>query len=160
MTQSARRKTPPSSDIAVCETEHAQVCHQRLFALDNASYRRAGARITEQLASMPLDHAVRLHIAGGWEMIAALAAWSSSRPEQHEVFEVLRRCGVTDEELAPFRGADINDLLPWLYYAKRFDVLRRVCGTAKAKTEAKLGRKHLLVHCHLVSDDGIVASSL
>nr|MDA8078658.1 hypothetical protein [Nitrospiraceae bacterium] len=79
-----------------------------------------------------------------------------------EVFSLMKRASVADAELAPFRDADINDIFPSLYYGRRFDILRKVCHAAKAKAEAKINRKNLLVYCHLASEDvaRIVASNL
>jgi len=58
--------------------------------------------------------------------------------------------------------SEIRDLLPWLYYSRKFDILRRICNAARTKAEAKVGRKGLHIYCHLVSDESqrIIASSL
>jgi N-acetyl-anhydromuramyl-L-alanine amidase AmpD len=75
---------------------------------------------------------------------------------------LIKKAGIGDAEIAPFKKSEVGDIFPWLYYGKRFDVLRRVCNTAKTRIESKLERKKLLVYCHLVMDDAgtIVASNL
>jgi hypothetical protein len=72
---------------------------------------------------------------------------------------LLRKAGAEDDALRPFKESGVDHLFPWLYYNRRFDILKRVCTAAKAMAESRIGRK---VHCHLVSDEEakIVASSL
>jgi len=91
-----------------------------------------------------------------------VALWTSARPPVFDVISLLKKAGVGEAELLPFKTADINDLFPWLYYGRKFDVVRKVCSVAKAKTEAKITGKYVPVICHLLSDDTerIVASSL
>jgi hypothetical protein len=91
-----------------------------------------------------------------------IALWTTSRPLIFDVVSLLKKSGADDAELVPFKTCDINDLFPWLYYGKKFDILRKICNAAKTKTEARIGSKHLHVVCHMVADDSlrIVASSL
>jgi N-acetyl-anhydromuramyl-L-alanine amidase AmpD len=91
-----------------------------------------------------------------------VALWTPGRPPVHDVLGLLKRAGVGDDEIAPFKKSEVADLFPWLYYGKRLDVLRRVCNTAKTRIDSKLERKKLLVYCHLSMDDAgrIVASNL
>jgi len=57
---------------------------------------------------------------------------------------------------------DTINLFPWLYYGKRFDVLRKICFAAKTNAERHVRNREMRVHCHLSSADTnrIVASSL
>jgi hypothetical protein len=104
----------------------------------------------------------KLHISAGWENILKIAIWTSDRPLIHEVIALIKKSGVSEEDLGPFNEADINDIFPWLYYSNRFDVLRKICNAAKSRIESKINSKKVLIYCHLVSDDTgkIVASSL
>ena len=140
----------------------AKKSHRHLFSLDEACYRSAGEDMVGSVLSVDLKDVARLHISVCWEMMVRMALWTSGPPLIHDVLALLRKAGVADEELSPFIAADVRDLFPWLYYGKRFDVLRKICNLAKAKTESKLGNKKLLVYCHLVSDEAekIVASNL
>lgn len=149
-------------EIVLYRGEAAKRYHRHLFSLDDACYRSAGDDMVRTILSVDLNGISRLHIAAGWETVVGIALWTSGRLPVHEVLSLLRKAGVTDEELQPFRQADVRDLFPWLYYGNRFDVLRKVCNIAKSKIEAKLGRKGILVYCHLVADEAekIVASNL
>ena len=79
-----------------------------------------------------------------------------------DAFFLLRNTGISREELLPFRDSDISDLFPWLYYGKRFDILRKICVAAKTNAERHIKNRDTRVHCHLSSVDTnrIVASSL
>lgn len=140
----------------------AKRSHRHLFCLDEACYRSAGEDMVGSVLSVDLKDVSRLHISVCWETMVRMALWTSGPPSIHDVLALLRKAGVADEELPPFIAADVRDLFPWLYYGKRFDVLRKICNLAKAKTESKLGKKKLLVYCHLVSDEAgtIIASNL
>ena len=140
----------------------AKRSHRHLFRLDEACYRNAGEDMVGSVLSVDLKDVSRLHISVCWETMVRMALWTSGPPPIHDVLALLKKAGVADEELSPFIAADVRDLFPWLYYGKRFDVLRKICNLAKAKTESKLGKKKLLVYCHLVSDEvgTIIASNL
>ncbi len=114
------------------------------------------------ILSVDLANISKLHISAGWEAMLEAALWTLGRPSVHDVLALLKKAGIGDDEIAPFRKSEVADLFPWLYYGKRFDVLRRVCNTAKARIDSKLERKKLLVYCHLSEDHTgrIVASNL
>jgi hypothetical protein len=151
-----------SGEIVLHQGDVAKRSHRQLFALDEACYRSVGSDMVRSVLSVDLEDVSRLHISAGWEAMVCTALWSSPAPPIRDVIALLKKAGAGDEELAPFAAADLHDIFPWLYYGKRFDVLRKICNIAKAKTEAKLGKKKLLVYCHLVSDEEekIIASNL
>ncbi|MHB8880107.1 MAG: hypothetical protein ACYC69_01200 [Thermodesulfovibrionales bacterium] len=151
-----------SNEIVIYEGAAAGASHKELFQLADSHYFPAGPDIVQSLSSCVTDDLAKLHVAAGWETILRVALWTSRRPLIHDVLALLKKTGIAEAELSPFRTADINDLFPWLYYGKRFEVLRKICNKAKARAEAGLEKKMLLVYCHLVSDETgrIVASSL
>ncbi len=150
------------TEIVICEGEAAAKAHRQLFTLNETSYRMADGDILRALSSSVTEDLTKLHIAAGWEPMLQVALWTSRRPLLIDVLGLLKKTGVTETELLPFRGADINDIFPWLYYGKRFETLRKIANRAKTKAESALERKKLLVYCHLVAEDTgqIVASSL
>ena len=150
------------TEMVLCQGEAAKKAHKSLFFFDDACYVPVAGDMIGSVLSSVHENLNKLHISAGWEAILKVALWASGEPGTHDVLNLLKKAGITDDELAPFRKSDIHDILPWLYYGKRFDVLRRICNTAKAKAESKVDRKKLIVYCHLVSDeaDRIVASSL
>jgi hypothetical protein len=161
-TSGTETRSGVSGEIVLYQGEAAKRSHRQLFSLNDACYRSAGDDMVRKILSVDLKGVSRLHISARWETIVGIALWTPGSPPAHEVLALLRKAGVTDEELLPFVAADVRDLFPWLYYGNRFDVLRKVCNIAKARTEAKLGRKNLLVYCHLVSseEEKIIASNL
>ncbi len=150
------------NEIVLYRGESSRQSHKALFALADSCYIPLGHDIIGDIFSAAGEGITKLHILAGWEEMLKVALWSSARPTHAEVFSLMKRASVDDAELAPFRDADINDIFPSLYYGKRFDILRKVCHAAKAKAEAKISKKNLLVYCHLASEDvsRIVASNL
>lgn len=103
----------------------------------------------------------RLHVVVNWTDLVRLTSWKTD-PGLGDLFLILRNAGVRKEELAPFKNSEVDDLFPWLYYGKRFDVLRRLCQAARANVERHSSQKDMRVYTHLVSEEthSIVASSL
>lgn len=130
--------------------------------MNEACYRMADGDLLGVVSASVTEDLTKLHIAAGWEAILRVALWTSRRPLLIDVLGLLKKVGITESELLPFRNADINDIFPWLYYGKRFEALRKIANRAKAKAESALEKKKLLVYCHLVAEDTeqIVASSL
>ena len=138
------------------------MAHQELFRLNSRCYRLTGGDILTSVLSAVEEDTTKLHIAAGWESLLRVALWTPKRPLLHDVLGLLKKTGISEQELLPFQKADIADLFPWLYYGKRFETLRKLVNRAKSRAEAAVDRKLLLVYCHLVSEDTgrIVASSL
>lgn len=134
--------------------------HKNLYHFSESSYIITGEDLRGSLMGFTGDFS-RLHIASTWTIMVGLALWKA-KPQRGDMFLLLRNAGIRDEDIAPFRGSEVGDIFPWLYYGKRYDVLRKVCLTAKASTERYLKEKDARVHCHLVLEDVplIIASSL
>jgi hypothetical protein len=112
-------------------------------------------------ADNPDCREIRLHVAVDWDTLLHLSAGKDTL-RWPDLYLVLKDAGVKPEEMQPFRDAPPADLFPWLYYGKRFDVLRKLCLQAKRKLDTRLAAHDVRTVCHLVGDDGsrIVASSL
>lgn len=151
-----------TKELVIYEGEAARKSHKEMFSFDDSYYEKSGADIVKSLTGAARGDISKIHIAAGWESILRVALWTSSRPLIHDVLGLLKKTGVGDAELSPFKHADIQDLFPWLYYGKKFETLRKVCNRARARAEAGLEKKKLLVYCHLVSEEtgAVVASSL
>jgi hypothetical protein len=166
MRQSSKEQREKPSDayreVALVQNDTARKAHQELFSFDDSRYIVSGSDIRESIASLAVQGVDKLHIAVDWEHVLRVALWRSSVPPVFEVIHLLKRLGAAESELAPFRTSDINDLFPWLYYGKKFDILRKLCNAAKARAESGAGRTHPQIICHLVAEDTlrIVASSL
>lgn len=149
-------------EVVLVHHEAARKAHQELFSFDDRRYVVCSGNMLESFLSLAAQGIDRVQIAADWEHILMLALWTSARPRIFDVLSLLKKSGARDAELVPFKSSDVNDLFPWLYYGKKFDILRRVCNAAKARAESGTGRGHVRVICHLVADDAgrIVASSL
>ena len=134
--------------------------HKNFYHFSDSSYIITGEDLMESITGFRGDLS-RLHIASTWTIMAGIAMWKA-RPHRGDMFLLLRNAGIKAEELTPFGESEVGDIFPWLYYGRRFDVLRRICQTAKASTERYLKDKDARVHCHLVAEDTphIIASSL
>ena len=147
-------------EMVFATSEGSRDAHRELYRFDEQSYIIVTENLLETLAAFRgnLD---RLHVSTNWDDIIRLATWKSE-PKTGDLFLLLRNMGLESEELMPFREADVADMYPWLYYGKRFDVLRKLCFAAKANVEKYIGNKEVRIHCHLASEDTnrIVASSL
>lgn len=159
--------TEPSGINAVREVvlslnELSARAHKELYSFEDRRYIMSGPDLLASVLSAAENSADRLHIVTDWENLLKIALWSSADPPLFDVISLLKKSGAAEAELQPFMKSEISDLLPWLYYSKKFDILRRICIAAKAKTEIKVNKKGLHIYCHLVSDESrsIIASSL
>jgi len=161
-TFSAETRSGTVKEVVLYQGEAAKRSHQNLFSLDDSCYCLTGESIVASIISINLENVSKLHISAGWEAMLEVALWTTVKPPVHDVIVLLKRAGIGDDEIAPFKKSEVGDILPWLYYGKRFDVLRRICNTAKTRIDSKLERKKLLVYCHLSTDEAgsIIASNL
>lgn len=163
-------------ELVICDGAISKDAHQCLFHFEDDCYLIAddesgvfnsvstivGALSIGKPLSKPPGSFNKMHVSMSWENTLKLALWQEKKPGAGEVFSLLGNAGLSSRELQPFGKSDINDLFPWLYYGKRFDVLRKVCREVKRKMEERLKGSSMRVDCHIVAADtaGIVASSL
>lgn len=148
------------SDIVFASSEASRIAHRELYHFEEQAYIIVTENLLETLAGFK-GHLNRLHVSTSWVDTVRLATWKSE-PEVGDILLLLRNMGLRSEELRPFRGAAVSDLFPWLYYGRKFDLLRKLCFTAKGNVERHIRNKEVIIHCHLTSEDTnrIVASSL
>ena len=160
MKESRGHNVPPIAEVVLASDETSRNAHKELYHFSDGSYRIVGDDLLETVAGFEGEKS-RLHISSNWVDIIRLATWRS-RPNPGDVFFLLRTMGIGAEELLPFRDSAITDLFPWLYYGKKFDILRKICLAAKTNAERHIKNRDTRVHCHLSSGDisRIVASSL
>jgi len=149
-------------EVVISLNEVSVRAHKELYSFEDRRYIMSGADLLASILSAAEKGVDRLHIATNWENLLRIALWSSGKPPLFDVISLLKKSGVAEAELQPFRKSEISDLLPSLYYGGKFDILRRVCYAARTKAEAKANRRGLHIYCHLVSDESrrIIASSL
>ncbi|MBF0506294.1 MAG: hypothetical protein HQL09_05610 [Nitrospirae bacterium] len=159
-----------SRELVICDSELSRGAHKELFRFRDEAYVIGEADtifntilgLVEAFNSAPEFSPARIHIVLGWENILKVYVWKSTRPSAGDTFILLKNSGVSQQDLQPFKKADINDLFPWLYYGKQFSVLKKVCHAAKKQMENHLSDHKIRVDGHLVAEDSkrIVASSL
>lgn len=149
-------------EVVLIHDERARKAHQELFSFDESRYVLSTGSMVASFQALADQGISRIHIAADWEHILMIAFWTDAKPGIFDVLSLLRKSGARETELHPFKSSDINDLFPWLYYGKKFDILRRVCSAAKQRAEAGSRGGQVHVICHLVADDTcrIAASSL
>ena len=149
-------------EVVLAHDELSAHAHKELYDFEDSCYIMTGNDLLALIRSFAEKGADRLHIATDWENLLRIALWSPAKPSLFDVISLLKKSGAAEVELQPFMRAEINDLLPWLYYGRKVDILRRICIAAKTRAEGKVNRKGLHIFCHLVSDESrrIIASSL
>lgn len=160
--QSGTERKEEFREIVLFDDTRARASHKTLFSLDDACYIQSTVNILESILGAAHAGLSRLHISAGWENMLKIAIWTSRRPMIHEALAILKKAGLKEEDLMPFLNAQTDDLFPWLYYGKRFDILRKICLFAKTKIEANIDTRNVLVYCHLVSAESetIIAGNL
>lgn len=164
-------KLKESRELVICDSERSRLAHKEVFHFSDEVYILAGEQdnvfdailgMTNAFNAAPATGPSRIHLVLGWENILRVSSWKLRRPDVGDAFILLKNSGVGTQELQPFKTADINDLFPWLYYGKRFDVLRKICHAAKRQMEGHLKDHSIRVDCHLIADGTkqIIASSL
>src|SRR5208283_878169 len=172
-------KLKNAKEIVICDSELGQRAHKELFRFNEDVYVTLSRR---SLSSPPLIYDVfnaiistviacneypypslsKFHMVLYRENLLRTSLWQETKPSITDILLLLKNSGLTLQELQPFRKSDINDIFPWLYYGKRFDVLRKICHAAKKQVETRVKNHPLLVSCHIIAEDSkkIVASSL
>lgn len=161
-TSSDKDKNNFFREIVIFQDEVSRISHKALFSLDDVCYKQSHINIIDSVMEVAQTGLSKLHISAGWENILKVAVWTCDNPSIHDVISLVKKCGVKEEDLMPFRHSDINDLYPWLYYSNRTDIMRKICSAAKTRVESRIDSRKVLVYCHLVSEETqkIIASSL
>ena len=158
-----------NTEIVICDNETASQAHMELFRSSDNEHiiQDKAASILDSLSHIInvycSSHSLqKIHLVMGWANILQISLWKTAKPAVGDIFTLLRNEGISSEELKPFKASDINDIFPWLYYGKRFDILRRLCHIAKRKVEDNFKKYSIAVECHIIAEDTkkIVASSL
>jgi len=149
-------------EMVIAEDDLAREAHKSLFHFNDENYLSGdNGNIFSILENIIKKGALKVHLVGSWSWILRFAT-GSLQLKRGEVFYILKSCGLTEDELKPFRDSDIEDIFHFLYYGRRFEVLRKLCHKTKSRTEKSINHEGVRVYCHIVSaiSKQIVASSL
>ena len=157
-------------ELILCDSMAAKQAHKELFRFSDSAYLTMDETTNVFAAFSSIINTcnsssacpVKIHIVLNWPNLLHVSLWQAERPIIGDVFTLLKNNGVGPDELQPFKASDINDIFPWLYYGKRFDVLRKICRVAKRRLESGFKNQTTLVDSHVIAEDTkkIVASSL
>lgn len=158
-------------EIIICDSVVAKQAHKELFRYSDDVYVtiNESENIFDVISSIinscnagSQSCPSRIHLVLNWLNLLRVSMWQAKKPATWDAFTMLKNAGVGSNELQPFKTADIDDIFPWLYYGKRFDILRKLCHKAKKQTEAHLKNHSVRIDCHLIAEDTkrVVASSL
>lgn len=157
-------------ELILCDSMTAEQAHKELFRFSDSAYVTTDETVNLFAAVSNIintcnsltTHSGKIHVVLNWSNLLQVSLWQASRPIIGDVFTLLKNNGVSSQELQPFKASDINDIFPWLYYGKRFDVLRKICRVAKRKLESNFKNQLTRVECHVIAEDTkkIIASSL
>jgi len=159
-------ETTKNTAVVICDSETARQSHKNLFRSEDDKYiildETSGIINSVSDAVSKFSALQKIHLVMGWPNILQISLWQTAKPSIGDIFTLLRNEGIGSTELQPFKTSDINDFFPWLYYGKRFDVLRKICHTAKRKVESSFKKNNINVECHIIAEDAkkIIASSL
>lgn len=149
-------------EIVIASNELTKNIHRELFHFADESYilidsviRFEPSAIIKQLCK----DAERIHLALNWTDMMRFGTWCE-KPATGDILILLKKVGLSDKELQPFKDS-IDDILAYLYYGKRFDILRRLCSAIKRNLENNI-KGAARVNCHLIYEEtcSIIASSL
>lgn len=151
-------------EIVIASNERTKNIHKELFHFPEECYilingnpviNYEPSTISRQL----YENAERVHLALNWADMMRFGTWRE-KPATGDILILLKKVGLSEKELQPFKDS-IYDILAYLYYGKRFDVLRRLCSVIKKNLERDM-KALARINCHLIYEEtgSIIASSL
>lgn len=166
------------TEVVICDSEAAMAAHKDLFRFSQNAYVSAYetndnsvgnfcdafptvTRLIDTCNLAPLCPS-RIHLVARWENILKVAAWKAELTSVRDAFIFLKNAGIAESDLTPFAGSPVADLFPYLYYGKRFNVIKKICMMARKQIESHLKKGGVRADCHMIAEDAprIFASSL
>lgn len=149
-------------EIVIASNESTMCIHRDLFRLPEESYVLIdGCPIGSLLSKEGLAKAqdLKIHLALNWADLMRLATGKES-PGKGDIIMLMKKVGLTAIELQPINDP-MNEMMAFLYYGKRFDILRRLCSETKRNVERNF-KGLVRINCHLIYEEAsaIIASSL
>lgn len=145
-------------EIALCQNEVTRIAHKELFDFSDDSY-IVSSDIIREILKIQTSEIVRVHLCLNWSGLFNVILWSEelSRPL---IKKILIKAGLEEGELKNVADTDPLILFHWLYYGKRFKILRKLCLMARDTVQDKV--RAVRFECHLIAEEipRIVASTL
>lgn len=145
-------------EIALCQNEVIRIAHKELFGLPDNAY-IITTDIIKEILKISTVETVRVHLCLNWSGLFNVILWSEDLSSPL-IKNILIRAGLEERELKNVTDTDPLTFFYWLYYGKRFKVLRKLCIMARDMVQAKF--RVASFECHLVAEEipRIVASTL
>lgn len=149
-------------EIVIASNERTKNIHKELFRFADESYILIDSAIrfeTSDISRQLCENVEKVHLALNWADMLRFGT-GREKPATGDILILLKQVGLSEKELQPFKDS-IYDILAYLYYGKRFDILRRLCSVIKRNLERDM-KGSARVNCHLIYEEtcSIIASSL
>lgn len=145
-------------EIALCQNEVTRRAHKELFGLPDNSY-IVSSDIIKEILNIRTSETTRIHLCLNWSGLFKVILWSEDLSSSL-IKNILSRAGLEERELKNVTDTDPLTFFHWLYYGKRFRVLRKLCIMARDVVQDKV--RVVRFECHLIAEEipRIVASTL
>ncbi|KJR41789.1 hypothetical protein MCHI_002313 [Candidatus Magnetoovum chiemensis] len=151
----------PKKTFVICDCPLSKQAHQELFGFPDDVYIFADTDVYSLLQPLCLNINTVIHIAATWTTTLKLILNENNITAKNAI-DVIKPFLKENDERSLMQIAEIDDIFNRLYYAKRFDILRKTCSAAVKTIIENLKNPLCQIQCHLAahSTKVIVASSL
>ncbi|MFN3739989.1 MAG: hypothetical protein ACK4TF_04875 [Thermodesulfovibrionales bacterium] len=145
-------------EIALCQNEITRIAHKELFNLPDNSY-IVDTDIIKEILKISTLEALRVHLCLNWSGLFNVILWSDDL-SSYLIKNILIKAGLEEKELKDMTYTEPLTFFYWLYYGKRFKILRKLCHMARDMAQDKV--RVVRFECHLIAEEipKIVASTL
>ncbi len=146
-------------EIVLCQNILSKNAHKELFNLPESSYFLIKDLRLDILKINGSEKPVKVHLCLNWHGLLEAILWTDKLSNSF-VLRILKNAGIDEKEVKEFKDTDILTFFHWLYYGRRFKILRKLCHMARNVVEEKV--KGVRFELHLVAEENsrIVASTL
>ena len=146
-------------EIVLCQDISLKGAHQELFNFSDSSYLVINDLRKEILGLNEFKKPLKVHLCVNWHGLLEVILWTD-KPASSFVLRVLKNAGIDEKEIKEFKDTDTLTFFHWLYYGRRFKILRRLCYMAKNIVEEKVRGVRFELHLIAEENSRIVASTL
>jgi len=146
-------------EIVLCQNILSKNTHRELFNLPESSYFITKELRLDILKFNDSEKPLKVHLCVNWHGLLEVILWTD-KPVSSFVLRVLKNAGIDEKEIKEFKDTDTLTFFHWLYYGRRFKILRKLCHIAKNIVEEKVRGVRFELHLIAEENSKIVASTL
>jgi hypothetical protein len=146
-------------EIVLCQDISLKGAHQELFNFSDSSYLVINDLRKEILGLNEIKKPLKVHLCVNWHGLLEVILWTD-KPASSFVLRVLKNAGIDEKEIKEFKDTDTLTFFHWLYYGRRFKILRKLCYMAKNIVQEKVRGVRFELHLIAEENSRIVASTL